>query len=201
MEVIPISMGWKTTLRLVERLRDDAYPWRTKTSGDQHHPATILESDPVKAMQGGTGNACILMERDDRPDTEQARRDAATMLSMLVDTSLRPVSQGIGSRVFLATVFEMLDRMGRRADVHALGPWLPIRICVKDDSPPPFGPATLAAWNAACAPGLQVTSDLRRRRCVVGSPQTMHNVPSTRHPIPIVELMRTIPLLQDLIVD
>lgn len=201
MDVVPVSMGPNATARLIERIRDDQHPWTLRASADAQHPSTTIESDPVKTMEVPGRRSRIVMERADRIDLDTARRDAAAMISMLLDVSIRPVHDGIPARMFLATVCAMLDRMERRVDVHARGPWLPIRICVKDDGPPPFGPATLAAWNAICAPGLQVTHDLPRRRCVVGSPQTVHASPKTRHTTPIVDLMRTIPILEDLIVD
>jgi hypothetical protein len=203
MDVIPVRLGPNRTRRLVELLRDPALDWRLRAGGDACHPSARLVPDKDQLLLAQTTCTPIVMERRDAGgmDADQARREAAEMIEMTLDVSLRPATSGIRTRPFLAAVGHMAETMGRRIDVHARGPWLPVRICVKDDGQPPFGPATLASWNEACAPGLQVTSDLRSRTTVVGSPQSVHASSGTWPECPTIDLMRTIALLEELVLD
>ena len=150
------------------------------------------------------GSIPLLMERADGADldVDRARHEAADAIEMLLDRSLRPTHQGIGARLFLTTVRHMLHEMRRTADVHARGPWLPPRVHARDGGPPPFGPATLTAWNLACAPGLRVSSRMRNSPgTFVGSPRSLHFSADEFLERDTVGVMRTMPALMELVRD
>lgn len=203
MDVIPVRLSPNTTRRLLERLRGSDLSWDLRSGGDACHPTTRLVPDKIELMRQQASCTPVVMERPDFADldVDQARYEAGNMIDLVLDPSRRQHREGIGARQFLGALRIMAQQIGRSLDVHARGPWLPVRICVKDAGPPPFGPATLAAWNQACAPGLQVTNNLRNRTTVIGSPQSVHASPDTWPVCQPIDAMRTIGLLENLVVD
>lgn len=196
MDVFPVLMGPNNTRLLVEELRGSETTWTIASHDAGRHPNVVLR------REGNRGNVPLLMERADGEalDADRARLEAADMIEMLLDVSLRPKRPGIGARLLLAAVKAMADREGRRIDVHARGPWLPLRIHQRDDGPPPFGPRTLDAWNLACAPGLRVSSRIGGMSgTFVGSPRILDHSPEEPVAHDPLAIMRTIGELTDLI--
>ena len=181
MDVVLIRLCSAQLLRNQARLLRERAPSGIRRIGDARHPFVAIARE---------GHLSIRMERTDDPEDDAAVAEAADLLEHCSES---PFGFPDGPVAVLLRATELLlQERGRRADVHAPGPWLPMRLCPTDGGPPPFDQATLAAWSGLAPPSLIATSHPATLSLRIMAPQLVAGS-KTAVPTPgPVDLMRTV---------